>query len=98
MARERSSDPGKGKREVDQVRQIAYAKSASVNVVTSANGKHRVTIAQFGVEPENIEFRGMLHSIEFVLRAQFDRGQQMQSMTQFTLRSKLADVIVHCVK
>ena len=94
----RSSEPLKGQREVDQIRQIAYAKSASITTSTSGSGKHRVTITQFGAEPENLEFRGMLHSIEYVLRAQFDRGRNMQSMTQFTLHSKLVDVIVHCVK
>lgn len=90
------SGPAKGKREVDQVLQIAYSQGGKVTSRNSGDGKHTITI--FADDVEDQKFRSMLYAIESAVHGRFDRGQHYQSMTQFSLKSSLIDVIVRGMK
>lgn len=92
----KKSEPAKGQREADQVRQIAMSHHGKVT--TGLSGGHPiVTITYFGSDPEAPQTRSMLYAIEFVIRARFDRGRTYPGMTQFSAHSRLIDVVVRCV-
>ncbi|MBM3347562.1 MAG: hypothetical protein FJY55_13855 [Betaproteobacteria bacterium] len=93
-----SPQPPKTPREVDQVRQIAFANGAKVAANTSGSGRSLINITLSGMDPKSPQFRGMLNAMEFAVRGHFDRGQAFQGMVRFTLKSNLLDIIVRCMK
>lgn len=60
--------------------------------------RHHVKVTVRVGEPDELRFRAMLRSIEAVVHGQFDRGQQFQTMLQYTLKARLVDVVVLCLK
>ncbi len=91
-----TAGPPKGQRELDQIRQIAYAHGAKISAQTTGAGRHIITITKHGVNPDDQQFLATLYAIESVLRGQFDRGQRFQGMSQFSLKTNLIDVQVRC--
>ena len=98
MAAKEKSEAPKAPREVDQVRQIAFANGAKVSSNVSGAARVLITITQDGVDSGDAKFRAMLYAIEGAVRGHFDRGQSFQTMTQFVLKSNRVDVIVRCLK
>ncbi len=98
LQKKRDVAPPKGLRELDQVRQIALSKGARITAASTSGGKQTVTITKFDVEPDDKQFRMMLYAIESAVRGQFDRGRPYLGMMQFSLKSRLIDIIVRCVQ
>lgn len=93
-----TTQPPKTPREVDQVRQIAFANGAKVATNTSGSGRSLINITLNEADPGSPRFRAMLNAIEFAVRGQFDRGQAFQGSVRFTLKCNLLDIIVRCMK
>lgn len=92
----KKSEPLKGQREADQVRQIGMSHGGKVTA--SLSGGHPiVSITCFGADPEGPQVRAMLRAIEFAIRGQFDRGRAFPGMTQFTAKTRFIAVMVRCV-
>ena len=98
LQKNRPAAPPKGQREVDEIRQIAFSKGARITAMSSSGGKRTITITRIDAEPGDKQFRAMLYAIESVVRGQFDRGRPYLGLMQFTLKSRLIDVIVRCVQ
>ena len=92
------TQPPKTPREVDQVRQIAFANGAKVATNTATNGRSLITITLDEADSGSPRLRAMLSAMEFAVRGQFDRGQAFQGMVRFTLKCNLLDIIVRCMK
>lgn len=80
------------------MREIATGLGAKVAESSVGTNRRHVKITVRVGESDELRFRAMLRSIEAVVHGQFDRGQQFQTMLQYTLKALRTDVIVLCLK